>query len=58
MNNISPTPPLYPYSLLCELTYRCPLQCTYCSNPLDFERYSNNELSTLEWECILSEASA
>ncbi|HJT83016.1 MAG TPA: pyrroloquinoline quinone biosynthesis protein PqqE [Nitrososphaeraceae archaeon] len=57
MNNTI-TSPLYPYSLLCELTYRCPLQCPYCSNPLDFERYSNNELSTLEWKRILSEASA
>ncbi|HET8794330.1 MAG TPA: pyrroloquinoline quinone biosynthesis protein PqqE [Nitrososphaeraceae archaeon] len=57
MNN-NTTSPLYPYSLLCELTYSCPLQCPYCSNPLDFERYSNNELSTLEWKRILSEASA
>ena len=56
MNNTT-TSPLYPYSLLCELTYRCPLQCPYCSNPLDFERYNNNELSTLEWKRILSEAS-
>ncbi|MEJ6654595.1 MAG: pyrroloquinoline quinone biosynthesis protein PqqE, partial [Pseudomonas sp.] len=26
-------PPLW---LLAELTYRCPLQCPYCSNPLEF----------------------
>ncbi|RYE92042.1 MAG: pyrroloquinoline quinone biosynthesis protein PqqE, partial [Oxalobacteraceae bacterium] len=25
-----------PLWLLAELTYRCPLQCPYCSNPLDF----------------------
>jgi len=26
--------PLRPYALLAELTYRCPLHCPYCSNPL------------------------
>lgn len=30
-----PGPPLW---LLAELTYRCPLQCPYCSNPLDFSQ--------------------
>lgn len=55
MNN---TPHLYPYSLLCELTYRCPLQCPYCSNPVDFGQYIDDELATQEWERILSEASA
>ena len=39
-----PGPPLW---LLAELTYRCPLQCPYCSNPLDFAR-SHEELSTAE----------
>ena len=24
-----------PYTLVAELTYRCPLRCVYCSNPLD-----------------------
>lgn len=38
-------PPLW---LLAELTYRCPLQCPYCSNPLDFSSHSN-ELSTEQW---------
>ena len=23
-----------PYNLVAELTYRCPLRCAYCSNPL------------------------
>ena len=27
-----------PYNLVAELTYRCPLRCTYCSNPLDYAR--------------------
>ncbi len=28
--------PRAPLNLIAELTYRCPLQCPYCSNPLDF----------------------
>ena len=27
-----------PVSMLAELTHRCPLQCPYCSNPLELER--------------------
>src|SRR5581483_7039677 len=46
-----------PYSLLCELTYRCPLQCPYCSNPLTFARHST-ELNTDEWKRVLGEAAA
>jgi len=46
-----------PYSLLCELTYRCPLQCPYCSNPVDFARHTE-ELTTAEWERVLTEAAA
>lgn len=37
-----------PLWLLAELTYKCPLQCPYCSNPLDFSDYSS-ELSTQQW---------
>jgi pyrroloquinoline quinone biosynthesis protein E len=44
-----------PFSLLCELTYRCPLQCPYCSNPIDFARHTS-ELSTAEWQRVLGEA--
>ena len=38
-----------PLWLLAELTYKCPLQCPYCSNPLDFAgpRFKR-ELSTAE----------
>jgi pyrroloquinoline quinone biosynthesis protein E len=50
-----PTP--HPYALLCELTYRCPLQCPYCSNPLDFARHAG-ELTTDEWRSALSQAAA
>lgn len=46
-----------PFSLLCELTYRCPLQCPYCSNPLDFARHTT-ELTTDEWKRVLTEAAA
>jgi pyrroloquinoline quinone biosynthesis protein E len=47
----------HPYSLLCELTYRCPLQCPYCSNPLGFARHTD-ELTTADWERVLTEAAA
>lgn len=44
-----------PLWLLAELTYRCPLQCPYCSNPVDFARRSE-ELSTADWMRVLNEA--
>ncbi|MDH4565079.1 pyrroloquinoline quinone biosynthesis protein PqqE, partial [Pseudomonas sp. BN414] len=37
-----------PLWLLAELTYRCPLQCPYCSNPLDFAQ-QGEELTTAQW---------
>ncbi|MDH4651357.1 pyrroloquinoline quinone biosynthesis protein PqqE, partial [Pseudomonas sp. BN606] len=37
-----------PLWLLAELTYRCPLQCPYCSNPLDFAK-QGEELTTVQW---------
>jgi len=43
--------------LLAELTYRCPLKCPYCSNPLELHRY-RNELDTAAWERVLAEAAA
>ncbi|VVM07844.1 radical SAM protein, partial [Methylacidimicrobium tartarophylax] len=46
----------YPFSLLCEVTFRCPLQCPYCSNPLGFARSLRNELQTKEWLRVLEEA--
>ncbi|MDH0099348.1 pyrroloquinoline quinone biosynthesis protein PqqE [Ectopseudomonas hydrolytica] len=45
-------PPLW---LLAELTYRCPLQCPYCSNPLDFSQ-QGSELSTAEWIEVFRQA--
>ena len=47
-----PGPPLW---LLAELTYRCPLHCVYCSNPVDYTRYKE-ELTTEEWLRVLREA--
>ncbi len=44
-----------PLALLAELTHRCPLQCPYCSNPVELER-AGNELSTFEWKRIIDEA--
>lgn len=49
-NNI--TPPLW---LLAELTYRCPLQCPYCSNPVNMAKY-DNELSTEDWLRVMQQA--
>lgn len=46
-----------PLWLLAELTYRCPLQCSYCSNPLDFAAH-REELTTSEWVDVLTQARA
>lgn len=43
-----------PLSVLLEMTHRCPLQCGYCSNPVEMERASN-ELTTDEWKKVLTE---
>jgi len=44
-----------PVGLLAELTHRCPLQCPYCSNPLELERV-NQELTTAEWQDVMRQA--
>jgi pyrroloquinoline quinone biosynthesis protein E len=43
--------------LLAELTYRCPLHCVYCSNPLDFAKVED-ELTTEDWTRVFREARA
>ncbi len=45
-------PPLW---LLAELTYRCPLHCVFCYNPV---RYAGvqNELSTAQWIDVMTQA--
>jgi PqqA peptide cyclase len=44
-----------PLSLLCELTYRCNLQCPYCYNPLALSEY-REELPTDQWCDVLRQA--
>jgi pyrroloquinoline quinone biosynthesis protein E len=43
-----------PLAVLAELTHRCPLQCPYCSNPVELER-GGAELTTEEWKKVLTE---
>ena len=44
-----------PFGLLAELTYRCPLHCPYCSNPVNLAAY-REELTLKEWTRVLREA--
>ncbi|MDX3924517.1 MAG: pyrroloquinoline quinone biosynthesis protein PqqE [Shinella sp.] len=46
---------LPPIGMLAELTHRCPLQCAYCSNPLELMK-ANRELSTEQWIALFEEA--
>ena len=48
---LRPGPPLW---LLAELTYRCPLHCVFCYNPIDFANQPD-ELSTADWLRVLQE---
>lgn len=53
---VRPQPPLW---LLAELTYRCPLHCVFCYNPVDFGQTTvQDELATAEWVKVLREARA
>jgi pyrroloquinoline quinone biosynthesis protein E len=40
--------------LVAELTYRCPLRCSYCSNPVDWAK-RKNELDTETWKRVFRE---
>ncbi|MDF0642603.1 MAG: pyrroloquinoline quinone biosynthesis protein PqqE [Nitrospira sp.] len=46
-----------PYTLIAELTHRCPLRCPYCSNPTDLVG-SGIELDTETWQRVFDEAEA
>src|SRR5262249_39332954 len=46
-----------PYTLVAELTYRCPLRCVYCSNPLDYASH-RDALETADWLRVFREAEA
>jgi len=45
------------YTVVAELTYRCPLRCLYCSNPIEFAN-SCAELTTDEWARVFRDAAA
>jgi PqqA peptide cyclase len=49
------TPALRPLSALCELTYRCNLQCPYCYNPIGLREH-RDELTAYEWFDVLDQA--
>src|SRR5579862_5862691 len=56
MENAQAQGPVYrPFGLLLELTYRCPLHCPYCSNPI--QAPGGAELTTAEWLRVIQEAS-
>ena len=44
-------PPLW---LLAEVTYRCPLHCVFCYNPVDYATHGT-ELDTESWLRVLRE---
>ncbi len=44
-------PPLW---LLAEITYKCPLHCSFCYNPLDYAA-AGAELSTEQWKSTLKQ---
>ncbi len=46
-----------PIGMLCELTHKCPLQCPYCSNPVELER-ANTELTTAQWQDVMRQAAS
>src|SRR5271166_5495034 len=50
-------PTYIPVALLAELTYRCPLRCPYCSNPVELAAAAG-ELSTADWCRVFAEAAA
>lgn len=45
-----------PYTLIAELTYRCPLRCPYCSNPTNYAH--RPALDTATWRRVFREADA
>src|SRR5262249_36404922 len=51
---VQPRSPV-PMGMLAELTYRCPLSCGYCSNPVRLAAYTD-ELPTHMWQRVLDEA--
>ncbi|MEO9821816.1 MAG: pyrroloquinoline quinone biosynthesis protein PqqE [Paracoccaceae bacterium] len=50
----SQVPPA-PIAMLAELTYRCPLSCPYCSNPVEMAK-KDAELPTETWADVFQQA--
>ncbi len=49
--------PANPFLLIAELSYKCPLHCPYCSNPLGIGSAAyRDELATEDWARAISEA--
>ena len=46
-----------PFTLIAEITHRCPLRCPYCSNPTELIR-GDRELGTDGWLRAIDEAAA
>lgn len=46
---------LPPIGMLAELTHRCPLQCVYCSNPVELLK-ANREMPTEAWVSLFEQA--
>jgi len=46
---------LPPTGMLAEITHRCPLQCPYCSNPLQLHKAAD-ELDTKTWLSVFDQA--
>lgn len=46
---------LPPIGMLAELTHRCPLQCAYCSNPVELLK-ANREMTTEGWLSLFEQA--
>src|SRR5262249_54266885 len=44
-----------PLWLLAEVSYKCPLHCVYCYNPVDYATYGD-ELATEDWLRVLRQA--
>jgi len=57
MSEHAPVSPPRPYTLIAELTYRCPLRCVYCSNPVALAE-QERELDTATWLEVLEQAEA
>ena len=46
------------FALICELTHRCPLHCTYCSNPLATDAVGAESWTPPDWQSALQRQAA